>query len=227
MMNSKLKYCSITLVFLVSTMAGPTTMAQQKAVKPTGVKAKTKLLQVNGVVTDLSTGKPLAGVNVTYGKIAADLTDEKGLFTIGVPSLDVEIHLSAEGYEQRQVALKGRDDLKIALVTETGKSFQQNITLQHGSMPLRNTSSAIAAYNVNGNWSRPFESIDELLQGQVAGLQAIRRSGATAKGANLTLRGANSLFGTNTPLIIVDGMLYDPADYGNSLIGGIRIYRQG
>ena len=220
MMNSKLKYCSITLVFLVSTMAGPTTMAQQKAVKPTAVKAKTKLLQVNGVVTDLSTGKPLAGVNVTYGKIAADLTDEKGLFTIGVPSLDVEIHLSAEGYEQRQVALKGRDDLKIALVTETGKSFQQNIALQHGNMPLRNTSSAIAAYNVNGNWSRPFESIDELLQGQVAGLQAIRRSGATAKGANLTLRGANSLFGTNTPLIIVDGMLYDPADYGNSLIGG-------
>jgi TonB-linked SusC/RagA family outer membrane protein len=221
MIHSNLKYFSKASVLLLFVLMGEAGLAQQKqTVKQKPGKVAAQKITVKGMVTDHSTGKPLAGIRVSYGEIAADLTDEKGMFSINVPSLDVELHLKAEGFEPRQVALKGRADLSIAMISETGKSFQQNALLQHGSTPLRNNTASIAAVSVNGNWSRPFESIDDLLQGQVAGLQSIRRSGATSKGANLMLRGQNSLNGTNMPLVIVDGMLFDPADYGNSLMGG-------
>ncbi len=52
----------------------------------------------------------------------------------------------------------------------------------------------------------------------MAGLNSIRRSGTPGVGANLYLRGYNSLFGTNKPLIVVDDMLYDVNDYGESII---------
>jgi len=221
MIHSNLKYFSKASVVLLLMLMGQVSFGQKKqTAKQQPTIAAVKKIKVTGVVTDHSTNKPLAGITVGFGNIAADLTDEKGLFTINVPSLDVEIYLKGEGFEPRQFSLKGKSDLQISMIHETGKSFQQNAILPQGAIPLRNNTAAIGLLNVNGNWNRPFESIDELLQGQVAGLQSIRRSGATSKGANLMLRGQNSLHGTNMPLLVVDGMLFDPADYGNSLMGG-------
>lgn len=221
MIHSNLKYFSKASVVLLLMLVGQVSFGQKKqTAKQQPTVAAVKKIKVTGVVTDHSTNKPLAGITVGFGNIAADLTDEKGLFTINVPSLDVEIYLKGEGFEPRQFSLKGKSDLQISMIYETGKSFQQNAILPQGAIPLRNNAAAIGLLNVNGNWNRPFESIDELLQGQVAGLQSIRRSGATSKGANLMLRGQNSLHGTNMPLLVVDGMLFDPADYGNSLMGG-------
>jgi TonB-linked SusC/RagA family outer membrane protein len=221
MIHSNLKYFSKASVVLLLMLMGQVSFGQKKqTAKQQPTVAAVKKIKVTGVVTDHSTNKPLAGITVGFGDIAADLTDEKGFFSINVPSLDVEIYLTGEGFEPRQFSLKGKSDLQISMIYETGKSFQQNAILPQGAIPLRNNTAAIGLLNVNGNWNRPFESIDELLQGQVAGLQSIRRSGATSKGANLMLRGQNSLHGTNMPLLVVDGMLFDPADYGNSLMGG-------
>ncbi len=221
MIHSNLKYFSKASVVLLLMLVGQASFGQKKqAAKQQKSATAVKKIKVTGVVTDHSTRKPLAGITVGYGNIAADLTDEKGMFSINVPSLDVEIYLKGEGFEPRQFSLKGKSDLTISMIYESGKSFQQNAILPQGAIPLRNNTAAIGLFNVNGNWNRPFESIDELLQGQVAGLQSIRRSGATSKGANLMLRGQNSLHGTNMPLLVVDGMLFDPSDYGNSLMGG-------
>ena len=221
MIHSNVKYFSKASVLLLLMLVGQVSYGQKKqTAKQQSSAEAVKKIKVTGVVTDQSTNKPLPGITVGFGNIAADLTDEKGMFSISVPSLDVELHLKGEGFEPRQFSLKGKSDLKISMITETGKSFQQLAILPQGVTPLRNTTSAIGLVNLNGNWNRPFESIDELLQGQVAGLQSIRRSGATSKGANLMLRGQNSLHGTNMPLLVVDGMLFDPADYGNSLMGG-------
>ncbi|MGZ5192015.1 MAG: TonB-dependent receptor plug domain-containing protein, partial [Flavisolibacter sp.] len=73
-------------------------------------------------------------------------------------------------------------------------------------------------YNVNSAWNQPLELPDGILQGRIAGLNAIRRSGSPGVGANLFLRGYNSLYATNKPLIVIDNMIYDVNDYGESII---------
>ncbi len=52
----------------------------------------------------------------------------------------------------------------------------------------------------------------------MAGLNVVRRSGAQGVGANLFLRGYNSLYATNKPLIVIDNILFDANEYGESII---------
>ena len=82
------------------------------------------------------------------------------------------------------------------------------------------TTKATSVVNFKTNqWSSPVkESVGDFLQGRVAGLNSVRKSGVPGAGAYLSLRGFSSLYATNKPLIIVDGMIYDDEDYGSGII---------
>jgi TonB-linked SusC/RagA family outer membrane protein len=191
-------------------------MAQQPADKT--VQAAAKKLPLTGKVTDAATKKPIAGASVTVKDFSAAITDSTGAFKINVSSYADNIIIAAEGYEPKQIALKQRQSINVSLLDASLPSYQENITMPFASAPKRELSASAVLYNPNGEWKRPMETVDALLQGQVAGLNSIRRSGTPGVGANLFLRGYNSLYATNKPLVIVDGMLFDVNDYGQSII---------
>lgn len=58
-----------------------------------------------------------------------------------------------------------------------------------------------------------------MLNGQVPGLNVIHTGGLTGSGTSLRIRGQNSFFGNNTPLIIVDGVRFEVRD---DPVGSIR-----
>ena len=47
---------------------------------------------------------------------------------------------------------------------------------------------------------------EQLITGKVAGLRVVQRGGAPGQGAELTLRNGTTLFNSNTPLIVLDGV---------------------
>lgn len=190
------------------------------AVKPDTVLAEKqrKGYPLSGTITDAATKKGFVGVRVQVENFSAAITDENGNFTLNVPSYHTDILVSADGYEPRQISLKGRTSVNEALLDETHSSFQELVTMPLSTNLHRTVAAAVSKYDNKGGWGRPDETIDALLQGQVAGLNAIRRSGTPGAGANMFLRGYNSLFATNKPLIVIDGMLYDANDYGESII---------
>lgn len=220
MTKIKLHHLLSGVVFILSMTVVNGAMAQKTklAGADTTVKKAAQKFPLTGVITDAATGKGIAGISVTVKDFSADITDDKGAFTLNVPSYKVDVEISGEGYEEKQVPLKGQTSLKVALLSETNTSFQQEITLPFGTVARRNITASAGSYNANGEWQRPLETIDALLQGQVSGLNVIRRSGTSGVGANMFLRGYNSLYGTNAPLIIVDDMIYDANDYGQSII---------
>ncbi|TMI64542.1 MAG: SusC/RagA family TonB-linked outer membrane protein [Bacteroidetes bacterium] len=175
-------------------------------------------LPVSGTIKDAVSNKGLVGIRVTVDGFSATISDESGNFTINVPSYNAEVVISGDGYETRNIPLKGRKTISISLLDDDHYSFQQPLTLPFGKIIQRKTTAAAGSYNANGEWKRPDEIPDALLQGQITGLNSIRRSGTPGVGANLFLRGYNSLFATNKPLVVVDGMLYDMNDYGESII---------
>ncbi len=185
---------------------------------PVTAGKKTERLPLTGVITDAATGKGLVGISITVQNFSAAITDEKGEFKLSVPSYSSDVLITGEGYESRQISLKGSKTLRVALLDDSHTSFQQPVTMPLFVTTKRNLTAAAGIYNTNGEWKRPDETIDALLQGQVSGLNSIKRSGTPGVGANLFLRGYNSLYGTNSPLIVVDGMLYDANDYGKSII---------
>lgn len=192
--------------------------AQQiQTAKTDTTKAKVKL-PLTGIVTDAATKKPLSGVRVAVKDFSAAITDDAGAFTLNVPAYTADVEIMAEGFAKKQVSLKGSKSITVALLSQPASTFQDEVTLPFGKIMKRNLTAAAVGYDANSEWSRPFEITDAALQGKVSGLNVIRRSGTPGIGANLFLRGFNSLYSSNSPLVVVDGIVYDINDYGSSII---------
>ncbi|MBC7889744.1 MAG: SusC/RagA family TonB-linked outer membrane protein [Ferruginibacter sp.] len=177
-----------------------------------------KGVNISGTITDAVTKKGIGGIRIQVENYSAALTDDQGKFKLKVPSYSSTITIEGEGYDTKRIPLKGSRLVNAALLDDTHESFHDPITMPFGVQAKRNVSAAAGQYNVNSAWAQPAEITDGILQGRIAGLNAIRRSGTPGVGANLFLRGYNSLYATNKPLIVVDNMLYDANDYGESII---------
>lgn len=183
--------------------------------------ARQKSISVSGRILDASTKTGLSGINISVPGYAAAITNDRGRFRIQVPSLNFSVTISAEGYQGKEVALRGRRSISVLLYQEPFQSVHDQATLPFGSLPASKSPYALTTLDMHDKWRKPIgASADNYLQGQVAGLKGVRRSGTPGSGSYLSLRGFNSLFATNQPLIVVDGMPYDYTQYGNSLIPG-------
>jgi TonB-linked SusC/RagA family outer membrane protein len=177
-------------------------------------------IKVTGTVKEASTGKPLPGISISVPRYSAALTDDQGFFTINVPDNSTSLMVSGPGFQRREVAVKGRSSVDINLFEDAYNSVYDEANMPYGNDPLNQIVHSVTSINSGGNWERTVETPDTWLQGRVAGLNSIRRSGTPAIGAELLLRGFNSLYATNQPLYVVDGIIYDVNSYGNSLITG-------
>jgi hypothetical protein len=83
--------------------------------------------------------------------------------------------LRGEGYQSKEIALKGRRSVTASLFEDTYNSFYDLANLPSGSQSINRLPYAVTSVQAN-NWARTAETPDALLQGRVAGLNAIRRS---------------------------------------------------
>jgi TonB-linked SusC/RagA family outer membrane protein len=219
MMRTIKNYRMKTIIVSLSLLMSATLVAQDPApAKDTIVISRqAKGVLVTGKITDAATKKAVAGARVAVQHYSAVITEENGQFSIKVPSYNATLVISGEGYDTREVPSKGRNTIAIALLDDTYESFHDPVTMPMGLQNKKQVTASVSQYNAT-SWAQNAEMPDALLQGRIAGLNAIRRSGTQGAGANLFLRGYNSLYATNKPLIIVDNMLYDAHDYGQSII---------
>jgi TonB-linked SusC/RagA family outer membrane protein len=178
-------------------------------------------LSVSGTITDATTGKPISGINVAvYQYQTAAITDDKGGFTVQVPAYTGVLIVSGQGYQTKELPIKGRKVVSTTLYEDGYNSVYSIANTPLGQKSIYNLPNSVTTINTNAGWETANETADSYLQGKVAGLNAIRRSGTPNSGADLYLRGYSSILATNKPLIVVDGMIYDNSHYGTSLIGG-------
>ncbi|MBB1284104.1 SusC/RagA family TonB-linked outer membrane protein [Flavisolibacter sp. BT320] len=203
----------------VLALAAGTVTAQQPTTVDTVLATKIpgQEIFVSGRLTDAATKRAAVGARIQVEGFSAAITDADGRYRVKVPSYNATLIISGEGFNTVHVPLRGRTALDLALLDATFESIYEPVTTPFGLKTKKDVTASIAQYNVAG-WQNTTELPDALLQGRIAGLNVIRRSGTPGAGANLFLRGFNSLYGTNKPLIVIDNMLYDANDYGESII---------
>src|SRR5438067_5838253 len=86
---------------------------------------------INGTVTDAASHQPLRAISVTYQDYSAAITDSVGHFKLKVPNENVTIVLQAEGFQTKEIALKGRRTITAALYEDTYTSFYDEATLPY------------------------------------------------------------------------------------------------
>lgn len=177
-------------------------------------------LRVQGIVKDGATGKPLAGIGVSIGKYSTAFTDDKGRFNLLAPDKNAVVTIVTEGYHTKSVPVLAGRRMEVYLFEEEYKSQFNQIRLPYSNYSKAQSPFAVNSLALQGGWTTNSETPDTYLQGQVPGLNVVRRSGTPGIGANMFLRGYSSLAATNQPLFIVDGMIYDTGFYGSSIISG-------
>src|ERR1044072_8597811 len=217
MQNKKKWLISINVNGCLAHMGG-ILYAQDSAASNNVIVISRQGVTITGTITDAATRKEIAGARVRVDNFSATLSDSAGHFTLKVPSFTTTIIVEGEGYSTKRIPLKGRQALQVFLQDETLETLNGPVATPFGDVSKIQSTAAIGTYNINAGHSQPFELTDAIMQGRVAGLQVIRRSGAQGVGANMFLRGYNSLYATNKPLVVIDNMLFDANEYGESII---------
>jgi TonB-linked SusC/RagA family outer membrane protein len=195
--------------------------AQNTTSKEIKIKNNKKGILVQGVVIDAKTKKTVSGINIAVEGFSATITEDNGTFKIKVPNLEAILKINGQEYQTKVHALRNQESgIEIYLNEADYAPSYQIANLPAGDkMQYNSTNSATVVDFSKDQWSNPVnESIGGFLQGKVAGLNTVRNSGTPGAGTYLSLRGFNSLYATNKPLIIVDGMIYDDEDYGSGII---------
>jgi TonB-linked SusC/RagA family outer membrane protein len=160
---------------------------------------------ISGRVTSQSDGAPLPGVSVLItGTTSGTTTDDKGLFTLDVPSGATSITLTYIGFIKQTIEIGNRSRIDVVLA-EDAQALSEVVVTALGIERKKNELT-YAAQEVKGeDISRARDNnFVNSLSGKVAGLD-IKQSGTMGGSTNVVMRGYKSLTGNNQALFVIDG----------------------
>jgi TonB-linked SusC/RagA family outer membrane protein len=166
---------------------------------------------VSGVVTDATDGFPLPGVSVKIQNTTmATVTGGDGKYTINASPGEVLV-FSFLGKVSQNIIVPPDGKIDVSLIDDA-VALGEVVVVGYGTMKKRDLSGAIAQVSADeilaGN---PANSINQALQGKIAGVVVSQNDGAPGAGINIQIRGTNSFSTSSQPLYIVDGVPFDVA----------------
>lgn len=177
-----------------------------------------KSARISGKVYSDSEG-PLMMVNITERDnsdriIEAALTDMEGNFSMVVKNTSNHLEISYIGYKTQKLEIGSRtvfdvkmiEDNVIEEVVITAKPRRQS-----GALDIleREMSTATQKMDMSEMDGLSFASVDEALQGQIAGLDVVFSSGDLGSGTQMRLRGTSTINGNAEPLIVVNDNIFE------------------
>ncbi|MDA3928854.1 MAG: SusC/RagA family TonB-linked outer membrane protein [Prolixibacteraceae bacterium] len=172
--------------------------------------------KVSGIVKESGSNLPLesAFISISGENISSN---EKGEFEINVSDLNASVVVQLPGYTTRVLRLNGKTMHTIYMVKNKYSSLDDDIALPLGNISNRDltvTCSYITAQDLN---QKSVSSLEQALQGRLMGTQIISGSGMPGSKSFINIRGLSSLYGSNDPLVMIDGMIH-PINYGNNSV---------
>jgi len=187
---------------------------------------------IQGQITSGNDGLTLIGVNVSEMDVnnrvvTGTVSDVNGHYVLRVKSLKNRLSISYVGFikqikninEKRVVNIimaENTQNLKVVEIVGSKKNTQGGY-----SIPIREIGTAIQTINAKEFEGLQVSSVDEALQGRIAGLDIVANSSDPGSGTSMRIRGVTSINGNSQPLIVVNGIPFevqiDPNfDYANS-----------
>ena len=160
-------------------------------------------MTVTGVVKD-SGGVPLAGVSVfVVGTKTGVVTGYEGDYKINVAK-GKTLRFSFIGFETVDIKV---DKTKIDLqMKEEALTMETVVVTGYSSVELRKSTGAVAVIGSDKLKDNPLKSVDQLLQGQLAGVDVKLTSGRPGAASKVRIRGTNTITGDAEPLWVIDGV---------------------
>jgi len=172
-----------------------------------------------------SKGVPVPDVSISIENenIAPVFTDSAGNFTLLAPSGNSWLMISpAHTYKNQRIYIGKNASFEIYLTPYENPSGYDQINTHMGLISRRDVLSSVS-HRDNDNFSNSgYTSIEQYLQGSMSGLYHISQTGTPGSGSFTSIRGANSIYGSNQPLYIIDGVIIENPGIYTNLIGGFN-----
>ncbi len=183
-------------------------MKMQKRLRPLAFTAIALILSINllaqqrtitGKVVDAD-NRPLASVTVAVKNkpTSATITNENGVFSITATTGDI-LEFTSVGYKKTELKLGSGNVLNIALETNTILG-DEVVVVGYGTLQKKNVSGSIVSLKTDIIPKSANTSINNVIQGRVAGLNLDLRSAQPGGRLNVSIRGRG------TPLYVIDGV---------------------
>ncbi|RAV30952.1 TonB-dependent receptor [Sinomicrobium soli] len=161
--------------------------------------------QVRGTVTD-EQGIPLPGVTVLIqGSTRGTTTDIDGNYSINV-SAEATLQFSYIGFETLEEEVANRTVVDIRMETSV-EEIEEVVIIGYGEVKKENITGSVGVVDMESFHNQaPAINVDQGLQGLVAGVNVSSPNGQPGSASKIRIRGTTSLFGSNQPLFVIDGI---------------------
>ena len=164
---------------------------------------------VRGTVVAADDGEPVIGAFVTVQgqtKIGT-LTDLDGNFVLDkVPENAKNLVVSFMGFKEAVVPV--RDEVRIALESDA-EVLEQAVVTGMTSVDRRMFTGSAAKVDASEANIAGIADVSRSLEGRVAGVSVQNVSGTFGTAPKIRVRGATSIYGSSTPLWVVDGVIME------------------
>ncbi|WP_428664759.1 SusC/RagA family TonB-linked outer membrane protein [Runella sp.] len=172
---------------------------------------------VSGKVTAAEDGGALVGATITEkGTNNGTTADANGNFKLNVAG-NATIVVSFIGYTLQEIPVNNRSVINVILKTNQ-QQLQDVVVVGYGTQRKKDLTGSIV--NLSNKDLVPVPSatsVDQMMQGKVAGVQITQTSGAPGGNVNVVIRGISSITGGNSPLYVVDGYAIGTGGGGSDL----------
>jgi TonB-dependent starch-binding outer membrane protein SusC len=170
------------------------------------VKQTVADVDISGKITD-ENGEGLPGASVVVkGTTNGITTNLDGNYKLTVPD-NATLLISFVGYKTIEMAVGAQSVIDIQLDLDASQ-LEEVVVIGYGTQQRRDLTGAIASANLKDKSNTANVDIGQALQGLMAGVNV---GVATQAGGSpeIEIRGQNSLSGSQSPLIILDGIIFN------------------
>jgi TonB-linked SusC/RagA family outer membrane protein len=198
-------------------------------------------LSVQGKVSS-DAGETLPGVSIVLkGTTKGTTTDASGQYSLAIPDRNSTLVVSFIGYISQELAVGGRSQLDIKLVTDS-KSLNEVVVVGYAEQSRAKTTASVTKLDSKELRNIPSASPVQALQGKMAGVSVPVLTGQPGASASIVIRGGTTLnpYGTGSPssggkevqnrdesgpLVIVDGVFRRFNDVNSDDIESLQVLK--
>ena len=164
-----------------------------------------RTLKVSGTVSDGSSA-PLIGATVMVkGTTNGTMVDVDGKYSISVSEGDV-LQALFTGFLTEEVTV-GKNTTINFILREDRQLLDEVVVIGYGAAKKSDLTGAVTNVKMNDLKDLPAYSVDNAMQGRIAGAEVMSTTGEPGATTTIRIRGTRSVEASNEPLIVVDGIV--------------------
>lgn len=172
-------------------------------------KRKTNKITIKGWIRDAS-GEALPGATVTVrGSKHGAIAGLDGHYTFNIPAQEgLILTYSFIGMEKKTVRYTGKKTINITL-TSSSTEIDEVVVTGYQNIQRRDLVGSITTVKAKDIIMPSYTTIDQMLQGRVAGMIVSNTSSRVGTAPKIQIRGTSTLLGNQDPLWVVDGIIQE------------------